>query len=375
MPQEQRRTARSGGETSRRSAGAGKKRSKKKGGVALTLGKAALYVLFVIGISALLATLGWNWANDVLALNKEYSSVIITVEEDEDFDQIVDTLKEEGIIQYPMVFKLYAFFSSAEEKIAPGTYALDTDMDYRAIVTNMSASSATRQTVNVTIPEGYTIDQIFQLLEDKGVSSVEKLQDMAANYDYKFTWLQGVIPLGEYTRLEGYLFPDTYTFYMGEDPKYVINKMLANFERKMEGYFEQIEESGYTLADIVTIASMIEKETDGDDQAKIASVIYNRLEGGATNGHLQIDSTLVYINGGRVPTEEDKSIDSPYNTYLYPGLPAGPIANPGMEALYAALEPESTNYYYYALGDDGKHHFFRTYQEHQNFIATQELYQ
>ena len=121
---------------------------------------------------------------------------------------------------------------------------------------------------------------------------------------------------------------------------------------------------------------MIERETTGEDRTDIASVIYNRLsnQDGGTMGFLQIDATLVYINGGKEPTEADKAIDSPYNTYKYQGLPPGPIANPGMEAIKAAMNPESTNYYYYALGDDGSHHFFRTLQEQQSFIATQELY-
>ena len=191
---------------------------------------------------------------------------------------------------------------------------------------------------------------------------------MAANWPYKWSFLQD-IPLGDYHRLEGYLFPDTYTFYLGEDPKYILNKMLDNFYGKMEDYFGQFtEESRYSLHEIVTIASMIEKETDGEDYDTIASVLYNRLENPAaeTVGYLQIDATLVYINGGRTPTEADKSIDSPYNTYLYKGLPAGPISNPGMASLYAAMNPKSTGYYFYALNPaTGRHEFSRTFAEHQ----------
>lgn len=332
---------------------------------------ALLYVLFIVGLSAVLATVGWIWANDLLALNKEYTSVIVKVDNDESFGEVVDTLKDQGLIEYKFLFHLYGWFSNADEKITPGTYELNTDMDYRALVTNMSSSSSTRQTIDITIPEGYTIDQTFQLLEEQGVSTVEKLQDMSANWNYKFTWLQE-LPLGDYHRLEGYLFPDTYTFYLGEDPKYVLNKMLVNFETKMGEYIDQFnEESQYSLHDIVTIASMIEKETDGEDYSTIASVIFNRLEntGAETKGYLQIDATLVYLNGGKVPTEADKSIDSPYNTYLYQGLPAGPISNPGMQALYAALKPENTSYYYYVLNPDtGKHEFSRTYAQHQALV-------
>lgn len=374
-----------------------KKRKKQRSQLSRIAG-AVLYVVLVLGVSAVLATMGWSWANDLLALNKEYASTIITVDqtmfvektvENEDgststvtaadMDRIIDHLEEDGLIQYKFLFKLYSWFSKADQKITAGTYELDTDMDYRALVTNMSSSSSTRQTVDVTIPEGYNVDQIFQLLEANGVSTVEKLTDMAATWPYKWNFLQD-IPLGDHRRLEGYLFPDTYTFYQGEDPKYVLNKMMARFDQKMSEYYELFEpdengvtQSPYTLHEIVIMASMIEKETDGDDYRKIASVLYNRLTNptGETAGFLQIDATLVYINGGKVPTSADKEIDSPYNTYMYKGLPAGPISNPGMASLYAALNPESTNYYFYALNPaTNRHEFSRTLAEHQNKLAS-----
>ena len=356
-----------------------RKSAKRRRSTKARVAGAFLYVLFVIGVSAILATLGWVWACDLLGLNKEYVSAEITIADDTAFSDIVDELEEKGLIQYKFLFKLYARFSSAEDKIAPGTYQLDTEMDYHALVSNMGSSSATRQVTDVTIPEGYSIDQIFSLLEERGVSTVDKLRDMAANWNYAFSWLQD-IPLGDYHRLEGYLFPDTYTFQMGENPKYVINKMLVNFDAKMDEYMAKYtgEDAKYSLHDIVTIAAMIEKETDGtnneerSDYRSIASVIYNRLEnpGAETAGYLQIDATLVYINGGRVPVEADKSIDSPYNTYLYPGLPAGPISNPGMTSLLAAMEPASTKYYYYVLNPEtGQHEYSRSYDEHQKLLS------
>jgi len=289
-----------------------------------------------------------------------------------DIRLITDQLAREGLIEYKFLFRLYAMFSNADRKIVAGTYELNTSMDYRALVVNMGPSSATRQTIDVTIPEGYTVEQIFQLLENKGVSTVDKLKDMAANWNYKWSFLQE-IPLGDYRRLEGYLFPDTYTFYLGEDPKYVLNKMLLRFDQQMYEYYDQFtEESDYSLHDIVIIASLIEKETDGTDYRTIASVIYNRLNNPAaeTAGFLQIDAALTYINGGRVPTAADKQLDSPYNTYLYKGLTPSPITNPGMASLYAALDPENTRYYYYALNPaTGLHEFSRTYDEHMNRLA------
>ena len=355
-----------------------RKPSRRKRSAGSRLAGALLYVLLVIGISAILATLGWVWACDLLGLNKEYASAIIEIDENTTMDSIVDMLEEDGLIQYKFLFKLYAQFSHAEDKIAPGTYELDTEMDYHALVSNMGSASATRQTVDVTIPEGYTADQIFALLEKEGVSTVEKLQDMAAEWDYAFDWLQD-IPLGDYHRLEGYLFPDTYKFEMGENPKYIINKMLVNFDAKMDEYMAQYsgEDAQYSLHDIVTIASMIEKETDGtnneehNDYRSIASVIYNRLENpeAETVGLLQIDATLVYLNGGKVPTLADREINSPYNTYKYQGLPAGPISNPGMTSLLAAMNPADTSYFYYVLNPETKQHeYSRTYAEHQALL-------
>lgn len=377
MADEQRRTTSRSRKRRRRSSGA-------------KVAGALLYILAVIGTSAVLATLGWTWASDLLALNKSEHSAVITIsdslftetmEENEegvsvpvshvDMEKVTDMLKDEGLIEYKFLFKLFGWFSHADAKIVPGTYELDTQMDYRALVANMSSSSSKRKEVDVTIPEGYNIDQIFELLEENAVSTVDKLRDTAANYAYRWSFLQS-IPLGDYHRLEGYLFPDTYTFYTGQDPIYVLNKLLNGFHTKMKGYYSRFEEDeGYSLHDIVIIASLIEKETDGQDRATISSVIYNRLEhpDAEPKGYLQIDATLVYINGGKVPVEADKSIDSPYNTYLYPGLPTGPIANPGIESLIAAMEPKSTKYYYYVLNPETKQHeFSRTYAQHQKLV-------
>lgn len=348
------------------------RRRKKRSG----LSGAAIYAIFVIGVSALLACIGWVAANDVLALNKPEKTATITITNDDSFGDVAEKLKDEGLIEYKFLFNLFATFTRSKDDVVAGTFTLNTDMDYRALLSGMSANSATRATVTVTIPEGYTVDQIFTLLEEKGVASVEDLQDMAANHDYAFSFLQD-LELGDYHRLEGYLYPDTYEFTTPQNPLYVINKMLMRFDEQFtDAMRQEVADSGRTIHEIITIASMIEKETDGNDRADIASVIYNRLNNpsGGTQGYLQIDATLAYINGGKVPTEADKSIDSPYNTYLYKGLPAGPISNPGLESIKAAMNPNSTSYYYYALGDDGVHHFFKTLREQQNFIATQELY-
>jgi len=335
-----------------------------------------LYVAAVIGVSVVLACAGWVAAGDVLALNKPEKSITFTISVDEDFDSVTDRLKEEGMIEYKFLFKLFAAMTHKKDEITAGSYTLNTDMDYRALLAGMSANSANRAEVKVTIPEGYNIDQIFALLEEKGVSTVDKLRDAAANHDYAFSFLQD-IPLGDYKRLEGYLMPATYDFYTNHDPVYAINKLLVHFDSQVKDDFRaEVAESSYTLREILTIASLIERETTGEDRTDISAVIHNRLEHpeASTQGYLQVDATLVYINGGKEPTEADKSIDSPYNTYLYKGLPPTPIANPGMESIIAAMNPSDSKDYYYALGDDGDHHFFRTYDQLQKFISSQERY-
>ena len=220
---------------------------------------------------------GWVAANDVLALNKPEKTATITITNDDSFGDVAEKLKDEGLIEYKFLFNLFATFTRSKDDVVAGTFTLNTDMDYRALLSGMSANSATRATVTVTIPEGYTVDQIFTLLEEKGVASVEDLQDMAANHDYAFSFLQD-LEMGDYHRLEGYLYPDTYEFTTPQNSLYVINKMLVRFDEQFtDAMRQEVADSGRTIHEIITIASMIEKETDGNDRADIASVIYNRL--------------------------------------------------------------------------------------------------
>ena len=351
-------------------------KKKKRRSAGRTAALVLLYVAAVIGASILLACIGWTAAGDVLALNKLEKTITFTIAENEDFNSVTDRLKDEGMIEYKFLFKLFASITHKKDEIIAGSYTLNTDMDYRALLAGMSANSANRAEVKVTIPEGYNTDQIFALLEEKGVSTVEKLREAAASHDYAFSFLQD-IPLGDYHRLEGYLMPATYDFYINHDPIFAINKLLVHFDSQVKDDFrEKVAASDFNLREILTIASLIERETTGEDRTDIAAVIYNRLNnpGAGTQGYLQIDATLVYINGGKEPTEADKSIDSPYNTYMYKGLPPAPIANPGMESIIAAMNPSDSKDFYYALGDDNTHHFFKTYDQLQKFINSQERY-
>lgn len=337
-----------------------------------------VYILLVTAVSALLAGVGWIFAGDMLALNKAPHSAIITVSQDDTVKDVADMLKEQGLVEFKPLFKLFCLVSKVEakDKIVPGTYELNTDMDYHALVNAMSNRSGNRLTTSVTIPEGYTIDQVFALLEEKGVSNVELLQDVAANYDFKFSFLKDVLPLGDYHRLEGYLFPDTYTFYMGggkNEAVQVLNKMIVRFDQMFtEELRSKCVDNGFTIHEILTIASLIEKETDGTDRGKISSVIRNRLNNPnyETAGYLQIDASIAYVTGKPVVQSDYQFVESVYNTYLYKGLPPGPIANPGIVSILAALAPENTKYYYYVLGEDNLHHFFRTNAEFESYKAT-----
>ncbi len=334
-------------------------------------GTGAGYYVTILVISAILAGVGWLMCNDLLALNKKDHSAEIVVTDGEKLGSVSKSLKKEGLINYRGLFLLYSSLSDTE--VVAGTYELNTSMDYHALLTAMSARSGARKTVNVTIPEGYSMQQIFELLEEKNVNTVEALTEAAANEDYDYDFLANK-EKGDASRLEGYLFPDTYQFYSGGDAKTVINKMLRNFDNKMTDELRQtISDSGYTMDEIITIASLIEKETDGSDGTKISSVIRNRLKNsGETAGYLQIDAALLYALGEHkeVLTDADKEIDSPYNLYKNKGLPPTPICNPGMSSIRSALYPDNTSYYFYALGEDGVHHFFKTYREHLNFLES-----
>ena len=349
-----------------------RRRKRRRGSRALG---ALLYIVFVIAASALVAGIGWLLANDLCALNKDWKEAEITVTMDDTIGSVTTKLKEAGLIEYKWFFRLFCSFSNASDDIGEGTYTLNTDMDYRALITNMTSSSKgslNDNTVKVTIPEGYTVQQIIDLLAEKGVSTKEKLEEAAKNHKYTEYEFVDNENLGEINRLEGYLFPDTYEFYLNEDPANALGRLLKNFSRQMDvEMMELVEASGYSLDEIIIIASLIERETDGTDRSTIASVIYNRLENPAsTNGLLQIDAALVYATGRTEITESDKELDSPYNLYKYQGLPPTPIGNPGLESIKAALLPADTDYYYYVRGNDGKHIFSETYAEHQQVIAS-----
>jgi len=354
-----------------------------------------MYFTFVVCISVILACCAWLAASDVLSLNKDEFTATITVDinydtmevedeetgevrtvriiADDEMESLITQLKDAGLIKYKFLFRLYTQLSKANQKIAPGTYVLSTKYDYHAIVSNMSVGSEAMVETTITFPEGFTMQQIFERLVANNICSMEDLQEAAANYNYNYAFLVGV-ERGDASSLEGFLFPDTYNFYQGMQASSAINKFLVTFHYKMTAeMYDKAEAKGLTMQQIVTIASMIEKEAANDDErALIASVIYNRLNSGMPLG---VDATSLYSHPEHegAPTEAMLNDSSdPYNPRVNVGLPPTPICSPGIASIYAALDPESTSYYYYALdAETGTHRFFTNCYDFEAFVATQ----
>ena len=365
-----------------------KGRPKKKSGYGFLgiphMAATVVWLMIILAVGITLGRMVWLCASDVLAFGREPKEVSITVDENDTVDDLAQKLKDAGLIQYTGLFKMYADLSDAMDGIRPGTYHLNNPeelqgsemivYDYMALVTALSPHSSGLEVVeDLRIPEGYTCAQIFQLLEEKGVCTVAELEEYAASGELKDYWfLQGVTRGDKYC-LEGYLFPDTYDFYKGDEPQRVLDKMLkafdASFTDVMRDKLSKLD--GVTIREVVIIASMIEKEAANDIESfTVSSVIYNRLNNPDEYPYLNIDATIVYALGGKSPlTEEDLKLDSSYNTYTNKGLPPGPIASPSQNSIAAAMDPEETNYYFYAFDPETQeHHFSATYEEHQDFL-------
>lgn len=357
-----------------------------------------MYATFIICVSIILACGGWMAACDVLALNKEPVTAAVTLPKDifteqerevkdkegnvtgtktvvaADVGYVADALKDAGLIEYKQLFKLFAKVSHADVKLDPGTYVLNTELDYRALVKNMQVGTAAMVVTTLTFPEGWTMAQIFAKLEEEGVCSAQSLYKAAAEFNFNFRFLEEA-ETGDALRLEGFIFPNTYDFYQGEQASSVINKFLTALHTRITAdMWKQTELRGITFRDAAIIASMIEKEAaDDTERPIIASVIYNRMAAGMPLG---LDSTILYLHpdytGGLNLPEALLNEDSPYNTRLNTGLPPTPICNPGLPSLQAALNPASSGYYYYALDTEtGTHRFFKTYDDFAAFVATQ----
>lgn len=349
-------------------------RRQKNGGCAGTV----VYVIAVLGISVILSLAAIFVANDVFAFVKENAVKEITVSENTDLLSLAKQLDDEGVINYGTIFKLYVRVKGDNQGVLAGSYSLNPNMDYGQIIDTLVNASST-ETMKITVPEGYSIAQIRQLLLDEHVCTEDALDEVLNTYSFKHEFLKDELPAEE-GWLEGYLFPDTYEIYKGNATVVdTINKMLNNFESKYDDDIKAGAETlGRSMHDIVTIASLVEREAQVDsERAKIAGVIYNRLNNPSEFPYLQVDASVLYGLGRTSGplSQEDLASDTPYNLYTKQGLPPGPICNPGYASLYAAAHPEQHNYYYYVAMPDGSHLFANSYEEHQTNIATSDAAQ
>lgn len=332
-------------------------------------GKRAL--LIIVLILVLIAASGAIWYIASTRAENENSKkvTVVTIPQGTGASSIGQMLKSKGLIRSAAAFRIYGKLNGTEAKYQAGTYGISRSMSVGKIA-QIIASGKTN-TVSVTIPEGLTEYQVAKKFSSAGLvkysSFVNELEN--GNFRSEFSFLKNA-QKGKH-QLEGYLFPDTYSVTPGTGSHEIIAMMLKRTQTQMnELKFSKNLKKGYSVNQVMTIASIIEKECQTDqDRAKVSSVIYNRLK---KDMPLQMDSTITYLldQTGSHKTQvtyKDLKIDSPYNTYKNAGLPPGPIASPGAASMKAALNPANTKYLYFVVSSklDGSHVFSSSYSQFQ----------
>lgn len=275
---------------------------------------------------------------------------IINIPSGTNAKEIVHILEKNEIIRKNnYLFIILIKLSKLEDKLKFGEYNLSPSLNMLQILNKLARGEIV--VYKITIPEGYTSIQIAELLDKKEIVEKESFLKLV-KYGEK-SW-------------EGYLFPDTYEVPKKYGAENMFKLMLSNFEQVAvdNKLINKAEQTGFTMDEIITLASIIEKEAKfAEEKRQISSVFHNRLKIGMK---LQSCATIQYILGKPKEKleESDLEIESPYNTYLYKGLPPGPICNPGIDSIIAALEPANEDYLYFVLGDNGRHIFSKTYEEH-----------
>lgn len=316
-----------------------------------------LLVSLVIGTGFML-----NWLMSPVTNRVAQEEVTVKIPAESTSGQIAGILYTSGLIRHPLVFQQYTRWKNLDSRLQAGTYQMSTSLSVQGLAGLIVAGSPDLRTF--TIPEGYTVQQVARLLSEA---------EFVDQNSFLVAVTQAVTPLPEtdtgltdYRRLEGYLFPDTYTVGSKTSEGELVDLMVDRFAQEMDrlDYRSKAAAMGLTVHEAVTVASMIEREARvPGERSLIAGVIHNRLRIGMP---LQIDATVQYALGEHRPViyYRDLEVDSPYNTYRINGLPPGPIAAPGAASLMAAVEPETTNYLYYVARPDGSHAFARTLAEH-----------
>lgn len=311
----------------------------------------------------------WVWATEPFSSTGNSERIEITP--GTTVAQLAEELQERHLIRSAWVFRYLARSQQGEFKIYVGDYILTPTMSPDAIIERLSNSSVALVSTRVTIPEGYTTKQITDLFVEKGIGSKAEFTKVIMDDVFPYSFLEDT-PTGIH-RLEGYLFPNTYDIDKKTSPHEVIDLLLRQFSKEVTPDVQkQLETMKFTVAQWVTLGSLIEKEAmKEEDRPLIASVLLNRLK---INQPLQIDATIQFLLETPKPklSYEDLQIPSPYNTYLHTGFPPGPIANPGHASLQAVLYPAQTDFRYYVAKKDGYHVFAKTYAEHLENI---KLYQ
>lgn len=319
--------------------------------------KKVILGILTVAIISFGAILGWTLSQPV---SSKGEAVLVTVEQGTPAKLIAEELQKQNLIKNAFIFRLAAKFQGLENSLQAGEYSLSPAMSIRQMLLMMSQGQTAYQ--QITIPEGYTVDQIADLLSAKKLASPTKFKALAKTFA-PFPYM-AANPNTKYT-VEGFLFPDTYRLARGTSEEALLTMMVKQFDASLTPeYRQRAAELGLSLRELITMASLVEKEAQlSEDQPIIAGVFANRLK---LNMPLQSCATIQYILGNPKAelTIQDTQILSPYNTYQNMGLPPGPIASPGSAAIKAVLFADKTNYLYFVADKQGKHHFSTTYDEH-----------
>ncbi|MDD2370627.1 MAG: endolytic transglycosylase MltG [Firmicutes bacterium] len=321
-------------------------------------------LLFVIVIGAI------NISNS-FSQPKIKGEVNITIDKGSGLSQISDVLEENDIINSTTSFKIYCKVFSDSSKFQAGQYKIERPISMKDLTNLLIKGSNVDEGVKVTIPEGFVITQIATLLESKELGNKAEFLDLAKEGEFEYEFLDFDAPSSLKYKLEGFVYPDTYYFYPEATSEEILKVLLDTFESKVWTKLKTASnKNGYDYFQILTLASIVEKEAVVDDErAKIAGVFFNRLD---IDMSLQSCATVQYALNkekfSKVVTIAETQITSPYNTYKYPGLPPGPICNPGIKSIEAAINPDNNKYLFFVAKGDGTHYFSLTYEEHLNAI-------
>ena len=355
-----------------------KAQPKKKKKKPPTQGSFALrFISTVLAVSLFLTFLGISCINDVLAITRSDESVVVTIPNDCTADDIIDILSENKLIHQKWFCKLFfnlknkVFNDDPEEMVfLSGVYYVKKNLGFEAYLMEFQEVQETEKTVNVFFQEGWTTYQMFEKLENFEICKKEELIAALEGADYDFDFIKNIPDsTNRVFRLEGYLFPDTYEFYEKCDANTIIRKMLANFESKWKNeYAKRAEELGLSMDEVITIASIIQREAGTREQMPlVSSVIHNRLNHSISYPTLGCDATANYIEKyvkPNVTSVKAQAYMAYYDTSSIKGLPAGPVCNPGIDAIEAALYPEETDYYYFCHDNSGHIYLATTNAEH-----------